>query len=104
MSLVLISSVLLAAGSKTGTQLWAVPGNPVALRVAVINNAAPELDLKQSPSHLFNGTFTSPPPQTIPLYGGRSYNYGYALAPDSGGCINSTLLYTATNCTSCPYV
>ena len=42
---------------------------------------------------------------SIFTYGARGkYNYGYEVVPDSGGRINSTVLYSAANCTtSCPY-
>ena len=69
-TLLLLSSALLAGSglsllsgdAKSGSQLWATPGNPRKLRVAIINNAAPELALKQGPpTHLFNGNYTSKP-------------------------------------------
>ena len=76
--------------------LYSAPGNPRAIRVAVINNAAPDgMSLKASQSKLVAGNYTSAPAATVPMYGGRAYNYGYAIAPDASGHIDSPVLYAA---------
>ena len=87
---------LLAAAPSQLTSLF-LPGDPVALRVSVVNNAAADgLFLNSKTSKLLHGNFTSPPPNEVMLYGSPgAYNYGYALKPNVSGAISATQTYAS---------
>ena len=87
---------LLAAAPSQLTSLF-LPGDPVALRVSIVNNAAADgLFLNSKTSKLLHGNFTSPPPNEVMLYGSPgAYNYGYALKPDVSGAISATQTYAS---------
>ena len=92
-----MSVVALLAALPSQLSSLLLPGDPVAIRVSVVNNAAADgLALNAAASQLFNGSYTSPPPDAVPLYGTPgAYNYGYALKPDAGGAINATSVYAS---------
>ena len=94
---------LLATAPSQLTSLL-LPGDPVAMRVSIVNNAAADgLFLNSAQSTLSNGSFTSPPADEIALYGSPgAYNYGYALNPDANGAISAHTLY-ASNTTGGAY-
>ena len=69
------------------------PGNPISMKVSIVNTVASTLTLVPSASTLYNGTFKSPLPDAIPLYGGSTPNYGWDVVPDANGAINATMLY-----------
>ena len=60
---------LLAAAPSQLTSLL-LPGDPVAMRVSIVNNAAADgLFLNSKTSKLLHGNFTSAPPDEIAQYG-----------------------------------
>ena len=75
-------------------KFFEAPGNPIAIRIGIINNAGAELELNSAASTIAKGNYTSPPAESIEVYG-SGYNVGYAITPDATGAINSTTLYAA---------
>jgi hypothetical protein len=73
-----------------------LPGNPLAMRITILNSAADSLDLHDQYTHCYKGNFTSAPHPTIPNDASRAINYGVAIAPDATGAINVTFSYGST--------
>ena len=83
--------------ASPGVASLLLPGDPIALRVSIVNNAAADgLFLNSKTSKLLHGNFTSAPPDEIAQYGAPgAYNYGYALKPDVSGAISATQTYAS---------
>ena len=81
------------------TRSAATPGDPRAMSVVVINNAAAALTKRSDAIGTGGGAYESAPADTIAKYGSPgAYNYGWKLVTDTGTrAANNTVLYADTD-------
>lgn len=79
------------------------PDQPSEFLVSLSDFCTGQLVLSPQDYNLFSGTYTVPPPPTVPMVDSGLFNYGFAVQGDSvTHDVNGTLMYTCPNCTVWP--